>query len=196
MQPRLRRLLSRTLNSVSGLRAAAGVAVLLMAGQVAHGTGSVQATQALPRPVDAAAAPVASTPSTPSVPTAGAPQAAVGASAPRMDLDCTVTTNCVNTLDSGGMPPLAFRGSPEQAMAVLRATLVDFPEAKIIKADALSVQAVFTTTLGFRDLVDFRIDAAASRIDYRSRSTLGLYDFGKNRSRMAAFASRFAHNSR
>ncbi|MEP7140376.1 MAG: DUF1499 domain-containing protein, partial [Caldimonas sp.] len=59
-----------------------------------------------------------------------------------------------------------------------------------------SLEAVFTTPIGFRDLVDFRIDAAAHRIDYRSRSSFGLFDFGKNRSRMTAFAARFAQNAR
>jgi len=39
--------------------------------------------------------------------------------------------------------------------------------------------------------VDFQIDPAAERIDFRSRSLLGLFDFGKNRSRMQDFALRF-----
>ena len=54
------------------------------------------------------------------------------------------------------------------------------------------VEAVFTTPAGFTDVVDFRIDPAQQRIAYRSRSTFGLYDFGKNRSRMLLFAERFA----
>jgi len=39
--------------------------------------------------------------------------------------------------------------------------------------------------------VDFQIDPAAERIDFRSRSLLGLFDFAKNRSRMQDFALRF-----
>ena len=31
----------------------------------------------------------------------------------------------------------------------------------------------------FQDLVDFRIEPGLQRIDYRSRSTFGLYDLGK-----------------
>ncbi len=79
---------------------------------------------------------------------------------------------------------------------MLRATLAEFPEAQIVSADGLSLQAVFTTPMGFRDLVDFRIDAQAQRIDYRSRSSFGLFDFGKNRSRMTAFSARFERNAR
>ena len=76
-------------------------------------------------------------------------------------------------------------------MEALRATLAQFPQAKILKVDTLSMEVMFTTFLGFRDLVNFRIDAEAQRIDYRSRSLVGKYDFGKNRSRMAAFSERF-----
>ena len=84
-----------------------------------------------------------------------------------------------------------FEGAPAQAQAALRATLAEFPEATIIKADDLSMEVVFRTPMGFKDLIDFRINAPAKRIDYRSRSSFGLYDFGKNRSRMTAFSARF-----
>jgi uncharacterized protein (DUF1499 family) len=111
-------------------------------------------------------------------------------------LACALPTQCVNSLDGGGLGPLRYQGTPLQALAVLRTTLAEFPEAQIVSADGLSLQAVFTTPLGFRDLVDFRLDAQAQRIDYRSRSSFGLFDFGKNRSRMTAFSKRFEQNAR
>ncbi|GAC1524948.1 MAG: hypothetical protein NVS2B4_00470 [Ramlibacter sp.] len=113
----------------------------------------------------------------------------------RAALACTVPTQCVNSLEPGGLSPLRYEGTPVQAIAVLRTTLAEFPEAKIVSSDGLSIQAVFTTPLGFRDLVDFRIDPQAQRINYRSRSSFGLFDFGKNRSRMTAFAARFQLNA-
>jgi len=106
------------------------------------------------------------------------------------ELACTLPTNCVSSVD-GGVPPLAFRGTPQQALAALKATLAAFPEATLQGATEQGLEAVFTTPSGFRDEVAFRIDTARQRIDYRSRSGLGLYDFGKNRSRMAEFAARF-----
>lgn len=109
----------------------------------------------------------------------------------RTALACTVSSNCVNSFDSSGLTALRFEGTPTQAMAALKATVAQFPEATIIRADALSMEVVFTTTVGFKDLVDFRIDAPSQRIDYRSRSSFGLYDFGKNRSRMTAFSRQF-----
>lgn len=119
------------------------------------------------------------------------PVANPAANESRAALACTSSSNCVNSFDTSGLGPLRFEGTPEKAMEALRATLAQFPQAKILKVDTLSMEVVFTTFLGFRDLVDFRIDAEAQRIDYRSRSLVGKYDFGKNRSRMAAFSERF-----
>jgi uncharacterized protein (DUF1499 family) len=55
----------------------------------------------------------------------------------------------------------------------------------------LQLTVIFRTPLGFRDEVTFLLEPAAQRIHFRSRSLLGLYDFGKNRSRMTAVATRF-----
>ena len=109
----------------------------------------------------------------------------------RSALECTLPSNCVDSLGTGGLAPLKYRGTPEQALARLEATLKTFAEAQVVHREALAVQVIFTTAVGFRDQVDFRIDPAAGRIDFRSRSLLGLFDFGKNRSRMQEFAVRF-----
>jgi uncharacterized protein (DUF1499 family) len=106
-------------------------------------------------------------------------------------LACRLPSNCVSSLD-GAPPPLLFAGTPAQAMDRLRTTLASFPQARIVRAETLGLEAVFITPAGFQDRVDFRIDPSQQRIDYRSRSTLGLCDFGKNGSRMALFATRFA----
>ena len=127
---------------------------------------------------------------------AASPDSSAASEESRTALACTLPSNCVNSLDSNGPGPLRFWGTPAQALAALRATLAKFHEAKILKADGLSMEVVFTTTVGFQDLVDFRIDAQAQRIDYRSRSSFGLFDFGKNRSRMSAFATRFEQVSK
>jgi len=127
---------------------------------------------------------------------APAPASSAPTEESRTALACIVPTNCVNSLDSGGIGPLRYAGTPTQALAVLRATLAQFPEARIVSADGLAMLVVFTTPQGFRDQVDFRIDAQAQRIDYRSRSSFGLFDFGKNRSRMVAVADRFDKNAR
>jgi uncharacterized protein (DUF1499 family) len=86
---------------------------------------------------------------------------------------------------------LRYTGTAAQGMALLKATLATFTEAKVVASDATALEAVFTTPVGFKDQLEFKLDAQAQQIDYRSRSNLGLFDFGKNRSRMLEFAARF-----
>lgn len=106
-------------------------------------------------------------------------------------LACGVLPNCISSVD-GGAPPLGFTGDAARAQARLRRTLAQFPEARIVHNDASGIDAIFTTRVGFEDEVAFRFDAARQRIDYRSRSRFGLFDFGKNRDRMRDVAARFA----
>lgn len=109
----------------------------------------------------------------------------------RSALECTLPSNCVDSLGTGGLAPLKYPGTPEQGMARLDATLKTFAEAQIVHRDALSVQVIFTTPAGFRDQVDFQINPSTESIDFRSRSLFGLFDFGKNRSRMQEISRRF-----
>ena len=107
-------------------------------------------------------------------------------------LACLSPSNCVNSLDDlSSLPPLRFSGTAGEGKAVLLATLSAFPEATVHLDEPLQVEAIFTTRVGFRDTVLFRIDLAGQRIDFRSGSNFGLYDFGKNRSRMKEFTARF-----
>lgn len=117
-------------------------------------------------------------------------------SASGQDLACLLPTNCVNSLGTGGLMPLQYAGTPAYAMNLLRATLATFPEATVVRAEPLSLELIFTTPIGFKDQIDFRIDVQAQRIDFRSRSQFGLFDFGKNRSRMEELATRFERQSR
>jgi uncharacterized protein (DUF1499 family) len=122
---------------------------------------------------------------------------AAGASdTPMVDLVCTFAGNCVNSLGTGGLVPLRYAGTPTQALATLQATLSTFAEAQVVRSEPLALEVIFTTPVGFRDQVDFRIDTEAQRIDFRSRSLFGLFDWGKNRSRMQEFATRFDQQSR
>ncbi len=88
-----------------------------------------------------------------------------------------------------------YTGPPTRAMALLQATLTTFSEATVVRREPMALNVIFTTPVGFRDEVDFRIDAEAQRIDFRSRSLFGLFDWGKNRSRMQEFRARFKQQS-
>lgn len=109
----------------------------------------------------------------------------------RKALACTLPGSCVDSLGMGGLAPLKYRGTPAQAHSQLERALKTFPEAKISHSEALSTQAIFTTSAGFRDQVNFQIDPVAQSINFRSRSLFGLFDFGMNRKRMVEFARRF-----
>lgn len=112
------------------------------------------------------------------------------------ELTCLIPSNCVSSSETSDLMPLRFAGTRAQALELLRATVATFPEATIVRADPLGLQLIFTTPIGFRDEVDFRIDAEPQRINFRSRSLFGLFDFGKNRSRMREFTTRFEQLSR
>ena len=118
------------------------------------------------------------------------------ADASTADLACQLASNCVNSRDTGGLAPLRYTGTPEQALAVLKATVATFPEAKIERTEPLALALIFTTPAGFRDQVNFKINAQERVIEFRSRSLFGLFDFGKNRARMQEFATRFEQQSR
>ncbi len=109
----------------------------------------------------------------------------------RQVLACTLPGSCVDSLGMGGLAPLKYHGTAAQAQQRLEATLKTFSEAQIVHRDALAMQVIFTTPAGFRDQVDFQINPVAESIDFRSRSLFGLFDFGKNRSRMQEFVQRF-----
>jgi uncharacterized protein (DUF1499 family) len=127
---------------------------------------------------------------------APAPQATGTSESSTPDLACTLPSNCVNSLGTGGLAPLRYSGPPAQAVAQLQATLATFPEAQVVRTEPLALEVIFTTPVGFKDQVDFRIDAQAQRIDFRSVSLFGLFDWGKNRSRMQEFATRFEQQRR
>lgn len=119
------------------------------------------------------------------------PEIRLGPDAHPTDLSCPRSSNCVNSLGGSGLPALRYAGNAAQGMALLRATLASHPEAAIVRSDPVWLEVIFTTPLGFRDQVDFVLDAKSGQINFRSQSLLGRYDFGKNRARMTAFSARF-----
>jgi uncharacterized protein (DUF1499 family) len=110
-------------------------------------------------------------------------------------LPCDSPSNCVNSA-SEGLAPLVYAGDAARGLALLKATLVHFPEATPTTSGPLRLELIFRTMLGFKDEVVFVLDPAGQKIQFRSRSLLGRYDFGKNRSRMEAVAAQFQAQAR
>lgn len=107
-----------------------------------------------------------------------------------MGLACTLPTNCVSSIGGGRFNAIQFNGPEAEAFAALRATLAEYPEARITDTGPSTLVAIFRTPAGFEDEVVFKVDEAGKQIDYRSRSLAGLFDFGKNGTRMDSFLQR------
>jgi uncharacterized protein (DUF1499 family) len=106
-------------------------------------------------------------------------------------LTCTLISNCVDSMGAFAIGQLRYEGNTAKGMTILKSTLATFSEASIVASSDSTLEAVFTTGIGFKDQVQFVIDPAGEKINFRSRSNIGLYDFGKNRSRMDEFTARF-----
>ncbi len=110
-------------------------------------------------------------------------------------LPCDSPSNCVNST-SEGLAPMVYTGDAARGLALLKATLAHFPEATLTASGPLRLTLIFRTTLGFKDEVIFVLDPAGQKIQFRSRSLTGRYDFGKNRSRMVAVVTQFQAEAR
>ena len=110
-------------------------------------------------------------------------------------LPCDSPSKCVNSA-SEGLAPLVYAGDAARGLALLKATLTHFPEATVTASGPLRLELIFRTMLGFKDEVVFVLDPAGQRIQFRSRSLMGRYDFGKNRSRMVAVVTQFQAEAR
>lgn len=131
------------------------------------------------------------TPATPATSTTAAPGNRTSVSPSPDSLHCAHPGNCVSTVGQWAVPPLEAFGTAPQAREALLRTLAASPEARIVRDEPLYLDVIYTTTLGFKDQVEFIIDPQGRRIDFRSRSQIGLWDIGMNRRRMGALRARF-----
>ena len=128
---------------------------------------------------------------------AGRPPATLGAAGGRL-APCPERPNCVSsdaTDERHAIAPLAFRGDPAAAMALLVEVVRTLPGATIATSRADYLHAEFASALmGFVDDGEFVVDAEAKTIRVRSAARLGYGDLGVNRKRIetlrAAFAAR------
>ncbi|MFZ0613248.1 MAG: DUF1499 domain-containing protein [Desulfobacterales bacterium] len=109
--------------------------------------------------------------------------------------DCPDRPNCVSSLaadEKHQVAPLTFSGSQAEAATRLVSVLEQMKGSKIVSQTDTAIRAEFTSTVfRFVDDVDFSFDAAHHRIDLRSASRVGYFDFGANRRRVAEIRRRF-----
>lgn len=122
--------------------------------------------------------------------------ALVAVSAPRQDLACPSTPNCVSTeatAEGQRMPPIAFADAADAAQARARAALLAEPRTRIVRDEPGLLEAESKSFL-FRFVDDVRIvvDADARVFRFRSASRVGRSDLGVNRKRMTRISARLA----
>jgi uncharacterized protein (DUF1499 family) len=109
---------------------------------------------------------------------------------------CPPTPNCVSSRAEKArqrVDPIVFRGDPAAAWSRLRLVVASMKGARITKEKAGYLHAEFRSALfGFVDDVELKLTEAAERIDVRSASRTGYYDFGVNRRRVEEIRERFA----
>lgn len=102
---------------------------------------------------------------------------------------CASAPHCVSSqapADSDHhVTPWTYTTGPSIARSALIATLSKADNAQLVTRDPQFLHATFTSTLGFVDDVTFLIHPDAQRIDVKSSSRIGYYDFGVNRNRVA-----------
>jgi uncharacterized protein (DUF1499 family) len=101
---------------------------------------------------------------------------------------CPSTPNCVSSRSTDrehAIAPMPYTGSPEEAMARLRAVVLQMKRVTIVADTGMYLHAEFRSALfRFVDDVEFYADDKAKIIQVRSAARLGHSDFGVNRKRM------------
>ena len=109
---------------------------------------------------------------------------------------CPSTPNCVSSRDpdpARRVDPIPFTGDPASGWTRLRKVIAEMKRARIVKEEPGYLHAEFRSALfGFVDDVEFRMDESGGRIEVRSASRTGKYDFGVNRRRVEEIRSRFS----
>lgn len=109
---------------------------------------------------------------------------------------CPSSPNCVSSRDPNParrVDPILFTGDPASGWSRLRKVIAEMKGARIAKEELGYLHAEFRSALfGFVDDVEFRMDESAGRIDVRSASRTGKYDFGVNRRRVEEIRARFS----
>lgn len=122
--------------------------------------------------------------------------AIVAVSAPRQDLACPNTPNCVSTeatADGQRMNAIPFTDAAESAQARARTALLAEPRTRIVRDEPGVLEAESKSFL-FRFVDDVRIvvDAEARVFRFRSASRVGKSDLGVNRKRMTRITERLS----
>ena len=81
--------------------------------------------------------------------------------------------------------PLLFEGGEKEAWAQLQSVVTAMPRIRVVKATEKYLHAECRSRFfRFVDDLEFKLDAIHKRIEVRSASRTGYFDFGVNRRRV------------
>lgn len=103
---------------------------------------------------------------------------------------CPSSPNCVSSLAATArhrIDPLAAYQSVDRTMQLLKEVVAAYPRTRILTEKAAYLHVEFRVNTGFRDDVEFLIDASSGLVHVRSASRIGYWDFGANRRRVEKF---------
>jgi len=108
---------------------------------------------------------------------------------------CPDSPNCVSSLSEDRphhVAPLTYSATFEEAREKLISVISSMKRSKIATSESNYLQVTFTSSLfRFVDDVEFLFDDERKRIDVRSASRTGYYDFNVNRRRVEEIRKRF-----
>ena len=109
---------------------------------------------------------------------------------------CPDSPNCVSSQApdaSHRVDPILVAEDPYASWSRLVKVIGKMKRARIVQEGDGYLHAEFRSAVfGFVDDVEFRMDPAGRRIDLRSASRKGYYDFGANRRRVEEIRGRFS----
>ena len=108
---------------------------------------------------------------------------------------CPSSPNCVCSFDTDtahGIEPLAYTGSPEKALRMLKALIPRLPRTVLVEERESYLRVECRTALfRFVDDVEFLIEPATSKVHWRAAARSGYSDGGANRRRLELFRQEF-----
>ena len=108
---------------------------------------------------------------------------------------CPKTPNCVSSLepkDKHYVQPLRYTGKKELAYQKLVELIESDPRARIVAKEPNYLKVEFKSAIfGFVDDAEFLFSSNQSKIEVRSASRVGYYDFGVNRRRIEQIRESF-----
>ena len=108
---------------------------------------------------------------------------------------CPNTPNCVSSTDDRParfVEPLIFSADPDGAMSRLKAVLANQTRTQIVKEEGDYLHAECRSLIfRFVDDLEFYLDRSGKKIQVRSASRTGTYDWGVNRRRVEAIRKAF-----